>query len=214
MKRLAIFSVLLVLATMSFSQNNETVRQENTVMLQVSSDFYSDLWMPWEKYLDTGKDNYTGNNDIIPGFTIELYKPSKLKNVNYLVGTSFLRYDNNVEGILPYKYIHENQLTGGGAFIGAEFSPQYKVIGFSIKMALGYFNMSRTIIRFSDNPLDSNTIEKNISSGSLANILQASLNCKLGRVYLLSSAKLIFTGGDQMSVIMPGVSLGVRYSFE
>lgn len=40
------------------------------------------------------------------------------------------------------KYIHENRLTGGGAFIEAEFSPQYKVIGFSIKMAVGYFNMS------------------------------------------------------------------------
>ncbi|MDP2337688.1 MAG: hypothetical protein Q8N05_14835 [Bacteroidota bacterium] len=214
MKRLAIFSVLLALATLSFSQDITTEKLENTIKFQISSDLYSDLWMQWERYLDTGKDYYPGNNDMIPGFTIELSKPSKLKNINYLAGTTFFRFDNNVEANISYKSIHENQLTGGGAFIGAEFSPQYKVIGFSIKMAVGYFNLSRTIIRFSDNPLDSNSIENNVSSGSLANILQGSLICKLGRVYLQPSAKLIFTGGNQMSVIMPGVSLGLGYTFK
>lgn len=214
MKRTTLLIVSLLIANILFAQKDETSDADVHVKIQVSADIYSEMWMPWENYISGGKEAYPQNNDIIPGFTIELYKPSKLKNLNYVLGTTFIRYNNDVEGWSPYNDINENQLNGGGIFVGAEFSPRYRFIGLSVKMAMGYFNFERTIIENSDHPLNTYTVENHKSSGSLGNILQISLNAKFGRFYLTPSAKLMMAGGNQMSVIAPGMSLGLGYSFK
>lgn len=214
LKHVSLFGFLLVLSSMSFSQDMEQIRLESNIRLQVSAEIYSDVWMPWENYLSGGKQAYPQGNDIIPGFTIELYKPSIFKNLNYVLGTTFIRYNNNFGGWTPYNDIHENQLNGGGIFVGAEFSPRYRFIGLSVKMAMGYFNFDRTVIQNSDHPMNTYTEENHTSSGSLGSILQVSLNAKIRRFYLTPSAKLMMAGGDKMSVIAPGMSLGMGYRFK
>lgn len=212
MNKITLLISLMVVSNAIFAQITKPDSTENSIKIQISADIYTDIWMQWERYLYEGKDYYSPNeNEMIEGITIELFKPSKIKNLNYMLGTSLIRYNNNYTSTVGS--FNENQLTGAGLYTGIEFAPKCRTIGFSIKMAVGYFQFSRIILQSSSNPLDHEGIEKYFSSGSLGSILQAGLNYKLGRFSIHPSGKLLFCGGNQMSVIAPGVSLGVGYTF-
>ncbi|NOY97085.1 MAG: hypothetical protein GXO81_12110 [Chlorobi bacterium] len=214
----SIFFILFSSVLLAQEIDNSIQPKSHPIKLQVYVDAYSDRWMEWEKYLSDGKNRYFPNHSkSFPGATVELSIPSNKNNFNYLLGGAYFGFERDIQYPISAGDVNGDWLNGGGIFSGVEFSPAYKVVGFSLKLKLGYYCISRTIIDYdlsSSHISETDFVEYHQISGGLGSTIEANLNLKLGRVYLIPTGKVIFIGNNEMSVMAPGFSLGLGYQFE
>lgn len=175
-------------------------------------DIYSDRWMPYQKYIESGLGNfYTNDNKTFYGTTLELSTPSKYNNFNFLLGGTYISKRNDIEYPVSSVAVDENWLKAGGIFTGVEYSPEYNRFGYSLKFKLGYYHVSKTILKYNLTVPNASLVEEYSAGGNLGTSVEFNVIIRFGKFMFTPGGKIIFMGDDFSTIMAPGFSFGMGY---
>ncbi|MBR8535792.1 hypothetical protein KDU71_09520 [Carboxylicivirga sediminis] len=180
--------------------------------MNIKIELFSDNLQNWDRFLEDGPEDYnTGNSGMWKGASIEFLFPSKRKNIRYLIGTSMLRYTNNVE-FFGTSDIQESIRNVGGAYTGIEYGSRESSVGLMANFNAGIYSASKTVIQYNSITKESNN--SYVGSCAFGSSFSLGLNVRINKILFTPYGKIAYYGGNDLSFILPGGGIRLGYIFK
>jgi len=176
-------------------------------------------------YNNLNADNYfrfrytfaTNNRDAsIGGFSLNLKIPTKLKYIDFTVGSVFMKgFDETDFGnIYPGSVnAHDYIINGGGAYLGISPKLKGKFISFTSMFGAGIFSFKEyvSIVNNTTAPLvDEHNLKASYGLGAISSV---GLGINIWKLGINPSVIAIFSGGSEASFTFYGFNLPITWQF-
>jgi hypothetical protein len=212
-KTLIIFACIIFICPNSYAQSSDA--PEKKFQLEIG---YSQLY---NRLNDNDYYNFQYSlpnfaDDILSGFDLKLSKETDYKNIDLILGTSFLFQPNSSSEsgfVIGNTSRYHHLINGGGVYLGIRPHTTWKHFGLKGELAIGVFSFKEYLGIFNNQTQPNiNVLDKRASNG-LGAKASFGFYAKVWRLGVAPTVDALYSGGAQASFLFYGFTVPITYQF-